>query len=174
MLGVLCSVPFPGIFSHLSMHCKDPFLPSLQKPVERLPLLAHTLLSLTAPKETELQLTTGTAELVTRDRGPQKRKFVVRDLDSHILDACPCQLTSHCLSRANPASATHKERFSERKRVMGREMSKVSGLQRWWKDHEVFALRIWTSQYEPWDIKTLPGSLPPPGARQEPRGLSHP
>lgn len=64
-----------------------------------------------APKETELQLTTGTAELVTRGRGPQKRKFMVRDLDSHILDACPCQLTSHCLSRANPASATHKERF---------------------------------------------------------------
>lgn len=113
------------------MHYKDPFLPSLQMPRERLPLLRDSLLSLTAPKETELQLIAPTAELVTRDRGPQKRKSMIGDLDFHLLDTYPCQLTSRCLSRANPASATHEERFCERKRVMGREMSEVSGLQKW-------------------------------------------
>nr|XP_048287720.1 leukocyte immunoglobulin-like receptor subfamily B member 3 isoform X2 [Myodes glareolus] len=64
-----------------------------------------------APKETELQLIAPTAELVTRDRGPQKRKSMIGDLDFHLLDTYPCQLTSRCLSRANPASATHEERF---------------------------------------------------------------
>ncbi|XP_059138441.1 leukocyte immunoglobulin-like receptor subfamily B member 3 isoform X1 [Peromyscus eremicus] len=58
-----------------------------------------------AHKDTELQIPTGAAEAVTRDRVSEKR--------------------------SNPAAATQEEILCEIKRVLGREMSEDSALQGW-------------------------------------------